>query len=94
MQLARIHGMKVIGTAGTQAGLELVKSQGADFVFNHRESGYMEKIKDIYPDGVDIILEMLANVNLNNDMQILKFKKGRVAVRLDRLFHSFLCHYL
>ena len=85
--------MKVIGTAGTQAGLELVKSQGADFVFNHRESGYMEKIKDIYPDGVDIILEMLANVNLNNDLQILKFKKGRVAVRLDRLSHSISRHF-
>lgn len=72
--------MKIIGTAGTQAGLDLVKQQGADFVFNHREEGYMEKIKSLFPDGIDIILEMLANVNLNNDLQILKFKKGRIAV--------------
>lgn len=80
VQLAKVHGMKVIGTAGTQAGLDLIKGQGADHAFNHREQGYMEKIKALFPDGIDIILEMLANVNLNNDLQILKFKKGRVGV--------------
>ena len=31
-------------------------------------------------DGVDLILEMLANVNLNNDLQILKTSVGRVVV--------------
>ena len=72
--------MIVIGTAGSQHGVELVKQQGADHVFNHKEADYMEKIKKLFPDGVDIILEMLANVNLNNDLQILRWKKGRVVV--------------
>ena len=40
----------------------------------------MEKIKAICPDGIELILEMLANVNLNNDLQILRWKKGRVVV--------------
>jgi NADPH:quinone reductase len=80
VQLAKAHGMNVIGTAGTDAGLDLVKSQGADYVFNHKEKNYMDKIKEICPDGVDIVLEMLANVNLNNDLQILRWKKGRVVV--------------
>ncbi|CAF1539766.1 unnamed protein product, partial [Didymodactylos carnosus] len=31
-------------------------------------------------DGVELILEMLANVNLNNDLQLLKSKIGRVVV--------------
>ena len=76
--------MKVIGTAGTQEGLDLVKKQGADFVFNHRETGYLDKIKALFPDGVDIIVEMLANVNLDNDLQMLKWKKGRVGVSFKR----------
>ena len=29
-------GMLVIGTAGTEEGLKLVKEQGAEHVFNHR----------------------------------------------------------
>jgi NADPH2:quinone reductase len=29
-QLARAHGLKVIGTAGSASGLSLVKDQGAD----------------------------------------------------------------
>jgi NADPH2:quinone reductase len=70
----------VIGTAGSNEGIELVTKQGADYVFNHRESDYMEKIKDLFPDGLDMIIEMLANVNLNNDLQLLRWKKGRVVV--------------
>ncbi len=80
IQLARTFGLKIIGTAGTTVGMELIKSQGADFAFNHKEQDYMEKIKQLNPDGIDIVLEMLANVNLNNDLQILKWKKGRVVV--------------
>ena len=49
-------------------------------MFNHREPNYMEKMKAICPDGIELILEMLANVNLNNDLQILRWKKGRVVV--------------
>jgi NADPH:quinone reductase-like Zn-dependent oxidoreductase len=37
-------GMTVIGTAGTADGLAMVKEQGADHVFNHREKDYEQKI--------------------------------------------------
>lgn len=80
VQLAKILGMKVIGTAGTQAGVDLVKKNGADWVFNHRDENYMDKIKHIVPDGVDLIVEMLANVNLTNDFKLLKPIKGKIGV--------------
>src|SRR6185295_15980220 len=35
VQWARSAGMTIIGTAGTEQGLELVKAEGADHVFNH-----------------------------------------------------------
>jgi NADPH:quinone reductase len=72
--------MKIIGTAGSQEGVELVKSQGVDLVLNHREADYLERLRAAFPDGVDVILEMLANINLDNDMKLLKFRKGRVVV--------------
>ena len=36
--------MKVLGTAGTQKGIELVLNCGATAAFNHREEGYTDKI--------------------------------------------------
>lgn len=80
VQIARAAGMKVIGTAGTEKGLKLVKEQGADFVFNHKEAGYLEKIREASGgNGPGIILEMLANVNLQKDLELLA-KGGRVVV--------------
>jgi NADPH2:quinone reductase len=80
VQMAKATGMYVIGTAGTDNGLNIVKSQGADLVLNHREANYMETLRTHVPHGIDLVLEMLANVNLNKDLEILKAKKGRVAV--------------
>eukprot|EP00039_Didymoeca_costata_P026332 m.15717 g.15717 ORF g.15717 m.15717 type:complete len:356 (+) comp5474_c0_seq2:44-1111(+) len=72
VQLAKAHKCKVIGTAGTADGIELLKTQGCDFVFNHRDENYVEEIvKATEGKGVDIILEMLANVNLAKDLELL-----------------------
>lgn len=49
-------------------------------MFNHREKDYMEKIKSLYPEGLELIMEMLANVNLDKDLYLLKWKKGRIVV--------------
>lgn len=44
MQLAKAYGMKVLGTAGTAEGEEVVKQVGASQVFNHRQDGYVQNI--------------------------------------------------
>lgn len=48
--------------------------QGAHAIFNHREDGYVQRIKEATTDGagVDIVIEMLANVNLINDLDLIK----------------------
>ena len=80
LQIARAMGLKVFGTAGTPKGLELAKRQGAHQVFDHRKAGYQEEILQTTDSrGVDIILEMLANVNLPYDMKLLA-NNGRVIV--------------
>ena len=80
VQIARSMGLKIFGTAGTPTGLELAKREGAHQVFDHRQAGYQEKIlKATGNRGVDIILEMLANVNLAYDTKLLA-KDGRVVV--------------
>jgi NADPH2:quinone reductase len=80
VQIAHAMGMVVLGTAGTEKGLELVRRQGADYVFNHTEADYLEQIMKVTGgNGVDLILEMLANVNLGKDLKLLAFR-GRVVV--------------
>ena len=43
-QLARAHGMRVLGSAGSDAGSQAVKEAGAHEVFNHKENGYLDKV--------------------------------------------------
>ena len=80
VQMARAIGMTVFGTAGTDKGLELVKREGAHQAFNHRNAGYQQEIMKASRDkGMDVILEMLANVNLGGDLKMLA-QQGRVVV--------------
>jgi NADPH2:quinone reductase len=80
VQLARAAGMRVIGTASTQKGRDLVIQQGAHYVLDHQEAGYLDEVPALTGGrGVDVILEMLANVNLGRDLKILALR-GRVVV--------------
>jgi NADPH:quinone reductase len=71
VQFARAMGMKVIGTASSQRGAELVKKEGADYVVDHSKPDHGAEIMKITGGrGVDVILEMLANVNLATDLKL------------------------
>ncbi|PNI47838.1 CRYZ isoform 5 [Pan troglodytes] len=79
-QIARAYGLKVLGTAGTEEGQKIVLQNGAHEVFNHREVNYIDKIKKYVGEkGIDVIIEMLANVNLSKDLSLLSHG-GRVIV--------------
>jgi NADPH2:quinone reductase len=80
VQLARAAGMTVIGTGGTERGRELAAVQGAHHVLDHRAPDYLDELMKLTAGrGVDVILEMLANVNLAKDLSVLA-PKGRVVV--------------
>ena len=80
VQWAKNAGLKVLGTASSEEGKRLVSDQGADHVFDHSSDGYFEEIKDFTGGkGVNIILEMLANVNLQRDFDLLAMF-GRITV--------------
>jgi NADPH2:quinone reductase len=80
VQLARAAGLTVIGTGGTEKGRQLVIEQGAHHVLDHRASGYLEQVMTLTKGrGADVILEMLANVNLGKDLAVVA-AGGRVVV--------------
>lgn len=79
-QFAVAAGLTVIGTAGTPEGLAVVTKQGARHAINHRSAGYLDQITSATGGrGPDVILEMLANVNLDHDLTVVA-PGGRVVV--------------
>lgn len=80
VQIARARGLTVVGTAGTDEGLRLVREQGAHHVLNHKDADYLQPLMGLTGGrGVDVVLEMLANVNLDKDLDVLALR-GRVVV--------------
>lgn len=79
-QFAVAAGAAVIGTAGSDEGVEVVRAQGAQHAVNHRHAGYLDQITALSGGrGPDVILEMLANVNLDHDLTVIA-PGGRVVV--------------
>jgi NADPH2:quinone reductase len=80
VELGRSHGLRVIGTAGTKEGLDLAREHGAHHVLNHHDADYLQQVMPLTGNaGVDVVLEMLANVNLDNDLDVLA-RNGRIVV--------------
>jgi len=80
VQMARAHGMTVIGSAGTDKGKQLVLDQGAHHAVDHTSDGYIDEIRELTGgNGPDLILEMLANVNLAKDLDVVA-KYGRIVI--------------
>ena len=71
VQLANALGMTVIATAGTEEGRDLILGNGGEVALPHSESSFA--------GPYDLIVEMLANKNLDRDLDMLK-PRGRVVV--------------
>ena len=80
VQLARAAGLHVVGTASSDRGKQLVLAEGAHRVLDHKSANHFdEALAAANGRGYDVILEMLANVNLGRDLGILA-PQGRVVV--------------
>jgi NADPH2:quinone reductase len=80
VQLGRAAGLRVVGSAGTERGRKLVADEGAHVVLDHTAPDHFEKaMAQTNGRGYDVILEMLANVNLGKDLPLLAMY-GRVVI--------------
>jgi NADPH2:quinone reductase len=80
VQILRAYGFKIIGTGGTEQGRQVLRQQGAHYVLDHHAGDFAEQVLSITEGkGVNLILEMLANINLGKDLDLLAHS-GRVVV--------------
>ncbi|XP_070555500.1 zeta-crystallin-like isoform X2 [Ptychodera flava] len=79
-QIARSLDLRVLGTASTAEGQQLVKENGADLVFNHKSPDHITQILDASDGkGVDLIVETNSSLNLQGDIK-MSAKGGRILV--------------
>jgi NADPH2:quinone reductase len=80
IQWAKNAGLKVIGSASSDEGKRLAAEQGADHVVDHSDDTHLEQVRDLTSGkGADIIIEMLANVNLAKDFDAIAMF-GRITI--------------
>lgn len=84
VQMAAAHGARVIGTASTAAGRALVEHHGAALAIDHLTAGDTGELTEFTGGaGPDIIVEFLANENLNVDMAVVA-QFGRIVIAGSR----------
>jgi len=80
VQMARALGMTVIGSASSEKGRQLVLDQGADHAVDHSDPGYLDELRALTEGlGPNLIIEMLANVNLAKDLEVIA-TNGRIVI--------------
>lgn len=80
IQWAVARGLKVIGTAGSEQGMEMVLKNGASAVLDHNDIDHFSEVRELTDGkGADVIIEMLANQNLERDFEAIA-KFGRIVI--------------
>ena len=72
VQLAKIKGAKVIGTASSEQKLEMVSGLGADFAVNYTEPDWTDEVLQATENkGVDVIIEMVGGELGKSNFKVL-----------------------
>ncbi len=79
IQLARWAGATVISTVSSDDKATLATAAGADHAVNYREGDTVARIRDLAPDGVDIVVEVAPAQNIRLDVQVIK-PRGTIAI--------------
>ncbi|XJS11665.1 NADPH:quinone reductase [Aerococcaceae bacterium WGS1372] len=80
VQMAKAAGLTVIGSSSNEAGRKAILENGADYAIPHLSDDTLDQLLSITNnEGPDVIVEFLANKNLENDLKTIK-TKGRIIV--------------
>lgn len=80
VQIAKLKGMRVIGSAGGASKCDFVRSLGADAVIDYKAPGTMiEKLRQAAPDGIDVYFDNVGGDHLDAALGCAK-QGARVAI--------------
>ncbi|OWT33737.1 hypothetical protein BGI41_00810 [Methanobrevibacter sp. 87.7] len=73
IQLAQITGAKIIATSRNQKGIEKLEKLGVDYPIID-DGDICQKVLDIFPEGVEKVLDLIGPSKLNDTIKTLKFR--------------------
>ena len=79
IQLARWAGATVIATTSTAEKAALASAAGAHATVDYRSEDAAERIRELAPDGVELIVELAAGANADLDRAVLR-PAGTIAI--------------
>jgi NADPH:quinone reductase-like Zn-dependent oxidoreductase len=77
IQVAKLFGAFVIATAGDERKTNMCKDLGADVVINHYEEDVVKKVRGLFKEGVDIVMDHVGEATFWRSVECLK-KGGRL----------------
>jgi NADPH:quinone reductase-like Zn-dependent oxidoreductase len=73
IQIAKLYNCNVIATAGNKEKMDKCLQLGADFVVNHRETDWRNKVRQITnKQGVDVVYEHIGKSVFQQELTLLK----------------------
>jgi NADPH2:quinone reductase len=79
IQLASWAGATVVTTVSGPAKAALAVAAGARYVIDYRTSDVAAGVREVAPEGVDLVVEVAASRNFDIDLAVLK-SKGTIAI--------------
>ena len=77
IQLARALGAKVFATAGTPEKCGTCEKLGAHKAINYKTEDFAERLKELAPEGLDVILDMVGGDYVQKNLNALR-TEGRL----------------
>jgi NADPH:quinone reductase len=96
VQIGKALGARVIGTAGGEDKLEIVRRVGADVVLDYRDGSWVDRVKEVTDGhGADVIYDSVGGdvtdaslkcIAWNGKLLVIGFASGRIPeVKLNRV---------
>ena len=80
VQLAKRAGARVIATSSSDDKLERLKQYGMDAGVNYASGSFVEKVREIAPQGVDLVVDSVGGKTLEGSMMCLAYRGRAITV--------------
>ncbi|MFT9095036.1 MAG: NADP-dependent oxidoreductase [Gluconobacter cerinus] len=89
VQIAKLRGMAVIGSAGGAEKCDFVRSLGADQVIDYKSPGsFQEKLRKAAPDGLDVYFDNVGGEQLDAAMGVAKWNARFAICGMISMYNS------
>ena len=72
IQVAKAAGAEIAATAGTPAKRAFLRQLGVDLVLDSRDLGFADALREVWPDGVDVVLNSLAAGFMDRSLALVR----------------------